>query len=976
MKTTSILPQRVLALGAGALCAWSVTAQPVGQWDFNAGNLNATVGSALTFKDATTQSGSQFGTTTALGIPDIDGQPASVLKFPATADASGGLSMTVSSAANGGGGLVNDYSLVLDVLYPTESAGKLRAILESDEGGFDPDAEFWVTAANAFGAKSNAGGLVSAGEWHRLAIVVDGTAGRIRAYVDGSEVRSSSVPNLLDGRYALNPGGVASLFSDDTAETALGYVNSIQLRNVALTKGQVLALGGPTADGIPQVLPPVPSGIEKWIPAGSFASRTTPVGSVISVGSTTIQDSSITLKVDDVAVTSPTITRDGDLITVKSTPAVGFIPGTVHTVSVTYTDSLVGVRTLSHSFTAALFFEDFEDVTLLPRKDEDNEATGAFEKAWTHVPPAGWNVDNSEFIAVQITPDNPDDDADGFADNDGRTEWAGWSFANKDFWLAADNQRRSEFALSDGVVAIADPDEWDDVGHVESLFNSFLKTPEISLDGVAAGSLSLKFASSWRPEAFDDGQPKFPVDENGAFINNQTAIITASYDGAAPVQILKWDSKEGSPTFHADFPNEEVLIPLTNPAGAKKLVLSFEMRLGANDWWWAVDNIVLNAGSQPPTFTQEPADTTVVAGQPLVLTAVGSGLELSYQWYYGETLLTDQTAATLRIADITPAQAGNYKVIVSNAGGSLTSRTAVVTVLPKLADNTVLKQALWTYLPFDGNYTDASGSGNDAEAAGAPTFVAGKVGSGALAAITDSANGVFNYATLGTKIPLDATTDFSVAFWVKKNSSSGDPSLIANKDWDSGGNAGFVLFVDGSNVRLNYRVKDVDRRDVQGPAVLGTPEWRHVAATFNRDGDFNLYVDGSPAAKAVLGPLGTTFAEEGASLNIGQDGFGDYSPALNAEFDEVAIWGRELTVQEAAAVYQSGAKGESFLAVSTTPTLSFTTNATGDLVITYTGVLQSGTALGGTFAPVAGATSPYTVKPSDGPVASFFRSSN
>ena len=163
---------------------------------------------------------------------------------------------------------------------------------------------------------------------------------------------------------------------------------------------------------------------------------------------------------------------------------------------------------------------------------------------------------------------------------------------------------------------------------------------------------------------------------------------------------------------------------------------------------------------------------------------------------------------------------------------------------------------------------------------------------------------------------------------------------------------------------------------LRGPAALGTPDWHHFVTTFKRDGDAVIYWDGNPAGSVAIGPVGTTFAEEGAVLNIGQDGYGDYSPALNAEFDEVAVWGRVLSLQEIAAVYQAGAKGQSFLAVSTTPTLSFTTDASGNLVITYTGVLQSATSLGGTFGPVAGATSPYTVKPSEGPVASFFRSSN
>ena len=709
MKPNQTLLQRALVLSAGALGAWSLAAQPVGQWDFNDGNLNASAGSPLTFKDAATQAGSQFGTTTALGLPDIGGQPAKVLKFPASADTAGGLGLPVTTVASGGGSLVSTWTLVVDVLFPVASTGKVRSIL--DTGDFNVDAEVFITAANAFGTKTAAGNTIAANTWYRLAFVVDAAASRIRTYVNGAEVSSSLATGLVDTRYALTPGGIAGLFSDDNGETAEGYVNSIQFRDVALSKGQVLALGGPSADGIPAVLPPVPSGVEKWIPAGKFASRTTPVGAVISTGSTTIQDSTISLKLDGTAVTGPAITRAGELITVVKTPASPFLPGTDHTLVLAYTDSLAGARAFTNKFTAALFYEDFEGLALVPRKDEVNDATAAFEQGWTNRPPAGWSVDNSKFLATLIGPENPDDDGDGYADNDGRTEWAGWSFANKDFWVAADNQRRSEFALSEGIVAIADPDEWDDQGHLESLFNSFLKTPEISLAGIAPGSAFLTFASSWRPEAFDDGLPKFPVDAEGKPINNQTAIITVSYDGAAPVQVLKFDSKEGSPTFHTDLPNEQVLVQLNNPAGAKKMVLSFEMRDAANDWWWAVDNIVINAGAQPPVIATQPAGLELPEGAPASFTVAATGDGLSYQWFKGQgtarTAIAGATTATYAIASAKLTDTGFYSVDVKNGAGTTASKNVLLAVQLNLTGRIVLLSEDFNGLALGANVDEA-----------------------------------------------------------------------------------------------------------------------------------------------------------------------------------------------------------------------------------------------------------------------------
>src|SRR5688572_24804545 len=89
--------------------------QPSGQWDFNAGNLSAAVGQPLSYIDGpggVTDQGDAFGTTTALGIPDIGGAPAQVMRFPAGTNSSLGYNMPTPTTANGGGGLVNDWTII------------------------------------------------------------------------------------------------------------------------------------------------------------------------------------------------------------------------------------------------------------------------------------------------------------------------------------------------------------------------------------------------------------------------------------------------------------------------------------------------------------------------------------------------------------------------------------------------------------------------------------------------------------------------------------------------------------------------------------------------------------------------------------------------------------------------------------------------------------------------------------------------
>ena len=231
-----------------------------------------------------------------------------------------------------------------------------------------------------------------------------------------------------------------------------------------------------------------------------------------------------------------------------------------------------------------LFEENFNALTLLDAIDEPVGGTGV----WTNVPPDGWNIDNSQMFKGFWDPDPPPDD---FLLWPGRSEWKGWGFATIEWWPTVDNQRRSEFTKATGVVAIADPDEWDDKdGPVNQggKFNSFLNTSKISLAGIPANTVLLKFDSSWRPECCDDGDQS----------NNQTATVEVSFDGGQKIKVVDWSSNSADPNYKDDnSTNDTILVPVPNPAGAKTMELSFGLTNAANDWFWAVDNISLTAGA-------------------------------------------------------------------------------------------------------------------------------------------------------------------------------------------------------------------------------------------------------------------------------------------------------------------------------------------------------------------------------------------
>ncbi|MGD9635371.1 MAG: PEP-CTERM sorting domain-containing protein, partial [Pirellulales bacterium] len=235
-----------------------------------------------------------------------------------------------------------------------------------------------------------------------------------------------------------------------------------------------------------------------------------------------------------------------------------------------------------------LLREDFEELALGPNQEETLVGTNV----WTNTPPTGWTTDNSGMPGY------------GNPMTDGVKEWAGWSFANKDWWVAAaGNQDRGLFTRGQGTVMVADPDEWDDLDGPartqisqpqtpDDLYDSFIKTKTINIPaGIPAGRIKLSFDSSWRDEGMDD------LDQD----NNQTATVKVKYNNVAnPIEVLNWDSDPEGTHFHNDAPNERVAsLDLQYNGTATTLQLEFGLSKAWNDWWWAVDNISVEVPAAP-----------------------------------------------------------------------------------------------------------------------------------------------------------------------------------------------------------------------------------------------------------------------------------------------------------------------------------------------------------------------------------------
>jgi hypothetical protein len=249
-----------MPLVAGLFCVCTAARAEIGQWDFNSGDLVKSAGTDLgdlQYFDGDggeTQLATAFGTTTSFGIPNINGTAAAVMSFPACSSTMGYV-MPTPSQPNGTNDFynVNSYTLIMDLLFTGDSVNAWRGLLQTD-GANSGDGDFFINRTGGIGISGSYSGQILSNTWHRVGVVFDKTNGVMRKYIDGSLVGTQTY-DTQDSRFSLPAASSVLLFTDNDNETAAGYVNSIQLRDTALTTSDMFALGGPSAAGIPLVIP-------------------------------------------------------------------------------------------------------------------------------------------------------------------------------------------------------------------------------------------------------------------------------------------------------------------------------------------------------------------------------------------------------------------------------------------------------------------------------------------------------------------------------------------------------------------------------------------------------------------------------------------------------------------------------------------------------------------------------------------------
>ena len=385
-----------------------------------------------------------------------------------------------------------------------------------------------------------------------------------------------------------------------------------------------------------------------------------------------------------------------------------------------------------------------------------------------------------------------------------------------------------------------------------------------------------------------------------------------------------------------------------------------------------------------PKIIAQPQSQTIPLGEDVLFSVTATGARpFMYQWRFAgptlpaTTILPGQTNSTLVLEKLTPASAGTYSVLVSNAVGQGASSNATLTLVSAPVCLTT-PPGLISWWPADGWPTDAMGTNNSITTV---PFVPGKSGQ------------AFSFGGTRIQVPSSEslnfrTNDFSIEGWIKvlpalqKSTNANVPfiekrtglTLTSGRGYSLSlfqGHLAFWIANDGfSPTNIGFFVSE-------GPDLRDSL-FHHVAITLNRNATNggNLYVDGVSVLTFNPSPHRGDISTSGTSLLIGYPSSTVSSSVFNGLIDELAIYDRALSSPEVSALRSAGAAGKCkvppsiFLQpanqkVTATSNATLTVGAAGSPALRYqwfrNGQLVSGaTNSSYTFSVVAAAT--YSVR--------------
>ena len=125
--------------------------------------------------------------------------------------------------------------------------------------------------------------------------------------------------------------------------------------------------------------------------------------------------------------------------------------------------------------------------------------------------------------------------------------------------------------------------------------------------------------------------------------------------------------------------------------------------------------IIYNLGVQP-TIVNQPISATVATGQPAAFSVSALGTPpLSYQWQKNNANIPGATNSTFSISQTSEGDSGEYRVIVTNAAGNVTSNVAMLSVISNELPTAEILTPTSSNTYVAGATIDFSGRGSDPE---------------------------------------------------------------------------------------------------------------------------------------------------------------------------------------------------------------------------------------------------------------------
>lgn len=334
--------------------------------------------------------------------------------------------------------------------------------------------------------------------------------------------------------------------------------------------------------------------------------------------------------------------------------------------------------------------------------------------------------------------------------------------------------------------------------------------------------------------------------------------------------------------------------------------------------------IIPTTNAIPPTIFPQPKSSGVYSGQAARFVAGASGTTpLSYQWrHYGTNIsngghIAGATTDTLLVSSVAAADGGDYTLVVTNAGGAITSSVASLSIVtaPTVGGyahsiftngavthwrlNETGDPATGGLRAFDyiGGYVGTYGSNSVVGATGPEptTFPGLESGNTAVGIVPDPVNPT--YVTVA--MPALNTNTVTITAWINPAGVQADGTGILMTRGDT--TAGLIFNSDDN--QLGYSWNNDAATTWSWDSGLRPPlgEWSFVALVIEPT-KATIYLGSSGVLTNMANTIAHVNEVWGGAAWIGRDS-ANAARVFNGSIDEVSVFKRSLSFDEIAGLY-------------------------------------------------------------------------